>query len=457
MFKPLKAFTKFTFVLILALNGYFSYGQGKFFFNDDVSDKIHFEFINNLIIIPLEINNVTLSFILDTGVSRPILFNLTERDSLDLKDIQTFYLRGLGGDGKLKALKSSYNRFKIGNAVSTNQDLYVVYDKTINFTSRLGVLIHGIIGYDVFKDFVVEINYNSKYIRLHKPNSFRPKSSKKWKTLPINIHRRKPYLDAKVTIDMIERPVKLLIDTGSSDALWLFEDKEGGLIPNKDLIFLDYLGKGLSGSVYGKRSKVKLFALSDFSLKDVNVAFPDSISINLDKVYKGRNGSIGSGVLKRFNLFFDYTNKKLHLKKNGFFREPFTYNNSGIVLEHNGSMFVKEEIDVPILGSYNSKTSGDADAVQINLSINYNMSLKPTYKIVEVRLSSNAYVAGLRVGDILIDINAKQAYNFKLAEINKILHGKTGKGVRLKIEREGEIMVFKFKLDNALKKNEPSN
>jgi hypothetical protein len=222
-----------------------------------VSDKTHFEFINNLIIIPLEINNVTLSFVLDTGVSRPILFNLTERDSLDLKDTKTFYLHGLGGDGKLRALKSSYNRFKIGNAVSTNQDLFVVYDKTINFSSRLGVLVHGIIGYDVFKDFVVEINYKSKYIRFYKPSSFRPKSSKKWKTLPIDIHRRKPYLDAEVTIDTIVKPVKLLIDTGSSDALWLFEDKEGNLEPKKDLFFIDYLGKGLSGSVYGKRSKLK--------------------------------------------------------------------------------------------------------------------------------------------------------------------------------------------------------
>ena len=455
MFKPLKVITRYTIFLIVFVNCWSTSAQGNFFFNDDVSEKIHFEFINNLIIIPLKINNVTLSFLLDTGVSRPILFNLTERDSLDLKDIQTFYLRGLGGDGKLKALKSSYNRFKIGNAVSTNQDLYVVYDKTINFTSRLGVLVHGIIGYDVFKDFVVEINYNSKYIRLHKPTSFRPKSSKKWKTLPIIIHRRKPYLEAEVTIDSIEKHVKLLIDTGSSDALWLFEDKGAGLIPKKDLVFVDYLGKGLSGSVYGKRSKVKRFALSDFNLKDVNVAFPDSLSINVAKVYKGRNGSIGSGILKRFNLFFDYTNKKLYLKKNGFFREPFTYNNSGIVLEHNGSMFVKEEIDLPAVGAYNSKES--RNAVQINFSINYNISLKPMYKIVEVRPSSNAYETGLRVEDILIGINGKQAYNFKLAEITKILHGKTGKSIRLKIEREGEIMVFKFKLDDAFKKNEPSN
>lgn len=438
-------------MLILATNVYFSYAQGKFFFSDDVSEKINFEFINNLIIIPLEINNVKLSFLLDTGVSRPILFNLTGRDSLELKDSEIFYLRGLGGEGTLKALKSRYNRFKIGDAVSTNQELYVITDETINFTSRLGVLVHGIIGYDIFKDFIVEINYKSEYIRLHKPEAFHLKSSKKWKTLPINIHRRKPYLNAVVSLDSIARPVKLLIDTGSTDALWLFESKKAGLIPNEDLVFEDYLGKGLSGSVYGKRSKVNSFTLSDFNLKEVNVAYPDSLSIDITKVYQGRNGSIGSEILKRFHLYVDYSNKKLHLKKNGFYKDLFTYNNSGIVLEHNGSMFVREEIEVPFLGSQKSEESNTA--VQINVSINFNLSLKPVYKIVEVRPSSNAYRSGVRAGDILLDINGKHAYNFKLAEINEFFHGKVGKRIVLKIEREGEINVFRFKLENPFKKN----
>ena len=66
---------------------------------------------------------------------------------------------------------------------------------------------------------MVDINYNSKYIRRHKPTSFRPKSSRKWKTLLIIMHRRKPYLNAEITIDSIKKPVKLLIDTESSDAL----------------------------------------------------------------------------------------------------------------------------------------------------------------------------------------------------------------------------------------------
>ncbi len=451
----MKPINKYILLCLMVLSCLFAIAQNDFFLNKDESERINFEFASNLIIIPVSINGVTLSFILDTGVSRPILFNLSERDSLDLKNTVTFYLHGLGGEGKLKALKSTHNAIKLGNALSTNKDLYVVFDKTINFTPRLGVLVHGIIGYDIFKDFVVEINYNSKFIRLHKPNSFKPKSSKKWRTVPIKIYRKKPYVDAKVVIDSNETIVKLLVDTGSSDALWLFENKLDGLTPKKDLFFIDYLGKGLSGSIYGKRSKTKSFELSDFKLSDVNVAFPDTTSINPARVYKERNGSLGGEILRRFNLFFDYSNEKIYLKKNSYYKELFTYNNSGIILEHNGNMFVKEQIRIP--SSNNNGTKNKDNAIHIDYSINYILALKPTYKIVEVRKSSNAYISGLREGDILISINGKPAYNFKLPHINKFFHGKTGKTIRLKIERNGESMLFRFKLDDAFKKNEPSN
>lgn len=429
--------------------------QDNFFLKDKVSDKIHFEFASNLIIIPLEINGVTLSFVLDTGVRKAILFNLSERDSLDLKNTKTFYLHGLGGDGRIEALKSTHNKFRIGEAVCNNKDLYVVFDKAINFTPRLGVLVHGIIGYDIFKDFVVEINYNSKYIRLHRPDAFKPKSSKKWKTLPIVIHQNKPYLDADIAITEEIKQVKLLIDTGSSDALWLFEDKNEGIIPNKDMFFNDYLGQGLSGSVYGIRSKVKNFTLSAFNLNNVNVAFPDSVSIDVAKIHKERNGSVGGDILKRFNWFFDYNNNQIHFKKNDLFKDPFTYNNSGIVLEHHGTMFVREQIKVPPRTSYSERDH--SNAVKIDFAISHIMVLKPTYKIIELRTSSNAYASGLRVGDILIGINGKPAYDYKLSQINMIFHGKTGKTIRLKVERNGETMTYKFKLDNAFKKSEPSN
>ncbi len=450
----LKYTLRYIIICFIALISFGVMAQGSFKFDKDISQKIRFERISNLIIFPVEINGVMLSFALDTGVSKPILFNLTEKDALSLRNAETFYLHGLGADGKIEALRSKHNTFRIGNAVIENQDLYVVFDRDISFTPRLGVLVHGIIGYDIFKDYVVEVNYSSKYIRLYRPSTFKSKLSKRWAKVPLTIHKKKPYIDTEVTIKDETKRVKLLIDTGSSDALWLFEDLKNGLVPNKDLVFEDFLGMGLSGSVYGKRSKVTYFELSNFKLNDVNVAFPDSLSIDITRVYRERNGSLGGDILKRFNLFFDYKNKELHLKKNSLYNKPFTYNNSGIVLEHHGVMFVKERIKLPSTGNYNKKNSHNA--VQIDFSLDYRMSLKPAYKIVEIRMSSNAYKVGLRVGDILIAINSKPAYNYELSEINDIFHGETGKTIRLRIERNGIDMPFKFKLDDAFKKIESS-
>jgi hypothetical protein len=448
---------RLTYLILLCLcwNSWSIIAQGQFLLKDKVSQKITFEFAANLIVIPVEVNGVELSFVLDTGVSKPILFNLTENDSLDLKNTKTFYLHGLGADGKIEAIKSSYNRFKIGDAVGSNQDVYVVFDSDINFTPRLGVVVHGIIGYDIFRDFVVEINYRSKYIRLHKPDLFKPKLSKKWQSIPLEIRNNKPYLNARVTLGNSSEDVKLLMDTGSSDALWLFENKEKGLMPNDSLFFRDYLGKGLSGSVYGKRSKVKSFQLSNYKLTDVNVAYPDSLSVDVNKIHKGRNGSVGGDILKRYNMYVDYNNEKLYIKKNNYYKKPFTYNNSGIVLEHNGSMFVNERIKVPSTGSYND--THNPNAIKIDVSISHRMLLKPMYRIVELRRSSNAYASGLRIGDILLGINGKEVFNMKLNQINEILFGKTGKPIRLKVERYGEVKIFKFKLDDAFKRNEPSN
>ena len=102
----------------------FSFSQGKFIIqNNKQSDKIKFKLINNIIAIPVEINGVTLSFLLDTGVSKPIIFNfLNVSDTLKIKNTETISLRGLGEGESVDALKSKRNIIKIGDAINLNQD-----------------------------------------------------------------------------------------------------------------------------------------------------------------------------------------------------------------------------------------------------------------------------------------------------------------------------------------------
>ena len=74
------------------------------------------------------------------------------------------------------------------------------------------------------------------------------------KTFPLQFYRNKPYIEAKVRLDTIGNKftdVKLLIDTGGSEAIWLFEDSKKEIKTPKKF-FSDILGEGLSGTIYGK-------------------------------------------------------------------------------------------------------------------------------------------------------------------------------------------------------------
>lgn len=443
----------FSVILLLFTLSNFSFSQGKFTIqNKNRSDKVKFKFINNLIVIPVEINGVELSFLLDTGVSKPIIFNfLNVSDTLKIKDTEKIYLRGLGEGESVEALKSRNNIFKIGDAIKLNQDLFAIYNANLNFAPRLGVPVHGILGFDLFKDLIVEINYSSKFIRLTEPQKFRYKDCKKCERLNLEFYNNKPYINAAVKINNKHIPVKLLIDSGGSDALWLFEDDSLGIISHKKS-FDDFLGHGLSGSVYGKRSRIDEFSIKSFTLKNANVAYPDASSISFAKRFKGRNGSLAGNILKRFNIIMDYQKAMITFKKNNYFKEKFSYNKSGIEMAHNGVRFVKErELSSKDDNTNGIRTNEAQNSTRIVLDTRYKLSLKPAYAIVELRTDSPAHRAGLNLGDIILSINGKPAHNYTLQQLTLLFYGDEGKRIRLRVDRNGLIQTYSFHLEDVFK------
>ena len=446
-------------IILLSLHGN-AYAQGNFILKNKASShKIKFELINNLIVFPVEVNGVELSFLLDTGVSKPIIFNsLQGIDKLQVNDSERIFLRGLGGGKPVEAIKSRKNLLKIGEALNVNQTLYVIFDTSMDFAPRLGVPVHGIMGYDIFKDFVVELNYSAKYIKLHDPKQYKAKACKKCEFLNLDFYNLKPYLNAEIDIENIRIPVKLLIDTGGSDALWLFEDSEKGITFKDNNYFEDFLGNGLSGSIYGKRSKIAKLHLKKFVFENVNVAYPDSSSIHYARKFVDRSGSISGELLKRFNLIFDYKAGTLSIRKNGNFKTPFSYNKSGISIEYGDVRLVKEK-DRGGFSDGRNHTSGNqaSDNIPIIVVTTYKYSFKPAFTIVELRNDSPAHKVGIKIEDIILSINNKESHTFTLQEMLRFFYGKDGKRIRLKIDRNGTIMNFVFNLESALKQKSSSN
>ena len=435
----------FTFLFLWC--GYFGFSQDKFVIqNKKGVDKVKFRLINNLIIIPVEVNGVTLSFLLDTGVSKPIIFNfLNVSDTLKIKDTETIYLRGLGGGESVEALKSRNNIFKIGDAIKLSQDLYAVYNVNLNLAPKLGFPVHGIIGFDLFEDLIVEINYAMQTIVMTEPNRFEDKPCKSCQYFGLEFYNKKPYIRAEVEMNQITIPVKLLIDSGSSDALWLFENDSLGLKPSRGF-FIDFLGHGLNGSIYGKRSKVDQFSLKSFRLKYVNVSYPNREYIHFAQKIENRNGSLGGNILKRFNVIFHYKKRLLTLKKNKLFNEKFSYNKSGIELSHAGTRLVKEvdnsrPKDSKGLSSYEAQNT-----LVIKTSVKYKLELRPAFVIVELRANSPAEIAGLQKGDMLLSINGKDTKQFSLQQITQMFYGDNEKKIKLKVDRDGRELTFSFLL-----------
>lgn len=410
----------FIFALLLNLS---CFSQAAYKMNSNKkSSKIGFQLISNLIIIPVEVNNIKLSFLLDTGIRKPIVFNFIKNsDSLKVLNTEKTYLKGLGDEGLIEALKSSRNKFKIADIVNYNQIFYAIFNSSINFTPKLGVPVHGIIGSDFFKDFVVEINYSKRFIKLTKHEDYKFKVCKKCEVFNLEFHNDKPYLNAQTVIDGKEIPVKLLIDSGSSGALWLFEEDSIG-IKVGDNYFKDFLGFGLSGIIYGKRTKIEAFKMKSFIIEKPKVAFPDSSIVANFKTIKNRNGSLGGEILKRFRATINYKESKIILKKNGLFNAPFEYNKSGVIIEHAGIKWVTEKDIDAAPYSYGRSTTNNQVRINAIYSPKTKLVIKPLFNIANVRPNSPAAKAGLRKGDIIISIGSSELSNITLQEVLEKFH-----------------------------------
>lgn len=410
---------------------------------------IPFEFINNLIFIPVVINGEELTFLLDTGVEQTILFSLDEKEEVRLFNLEKLKLKGLGSREAIDSYKSSKNKVQIKDMVDFNHEIYIILDQDFNFSSQVGIPVNGILGYNFFKKHIVEIDYDRKKIIVydHTHKKILKKLQKKFTKDSITIEEMKPYCISNIKVGNVQIPSKLLIDTGNSDAVWIFTNKTNKIrLPS--ISIEDYLGRGFSGNVYGRRARIQSFEFGKKTFDFPLVTFPDSVSVKSVNFVSNRVGSVGSEIISRFTVVFDYLNRCIYTKPNSKLNLPFQFNMSGIEVEHSGLEWVKETI--PDKQGQGIKVYSDLSERNLQNSLKIRFTLKPIFKVASVRPGSDAEKNGVRVGDRIMKVNHHSAHGYTIETINELLKSEEGRIIELEVERDGKTYKFKFQLKKII-------
>ncbi|WP_137905442.1 PDZ domain-containing protein [Chryseobacterium sp. 2VB] len=434
---------KFRLFLLGLLLSIFVSAQNTFELINTKKAVIPFQFINNLIFIPINVNGADLTFLLDTGVSEAILFSL-ENKEVKLSNIEKVKFSGLGGSLSIDGLKSERNIGKIGDAiVNTSMSLYIIIDEEFNISPHVGIPVNGVIGYHFFKDHPIYIDYTSKKITVYENTALLEKKIRRFEEFPITIEKNKPYLHADVEMTNEKKDSKLLIDLGNSDALWLFPTLIKNFVYNRPNID-DFLGRGFNGDIYGKRSRIHNFYLGNFKFEKPLTAMPDEFSIQHVNLVENRKGSIGSEIMRRFTVVFDYPNQKLYLKKNRNFDDPFHFNMSGLDFRQDGLEWHQDKINI--------ETQKSAKVVNevYKEAFRYKFSLKPIFSIAGVRKDSPAYEAGLKKDDKILSINGERTADMTLEKIMELMKSSEGRNITMIIQRKNEELTFRFMLEDPI-------
>lgn len=350
---------------------------------------IGFRLVKNLIVIPMTINEKgPFNFLLDTGIGVCLITNPSLIDSLHLTGLRKMKITGFGQGNELSASVASGVTLQLGKAVAHSMNVIILNEDLLELSETLGMPVHGLIGYDFFDSFIVEIRYAAQRIVIRKPSSeYVPEKST---VIPISIEDRKPYIISDVELDgKLYTALKLIVDTGAGHAISL-ESYEGKPFSVPDKNIKANLGVGLLGPIHGHIGRVQRVQIGKYLLQDVVSSFPEYQEVIKRSGFPDRDGNLGNPIFKKFHVTFDYGRKRMYLRPSSLYKEPFEHDMSGLEL---------------------TTRAPDFKRILVN----------------RVEENSAADSAGLQVSDEILSINFRPVREISMEEINAMFSSRPGR------------------------------
>lgn len=338
--------------------------------------RVPFEMNGNSLFLQVRLNGSgPLWFVLDTGAAITVLNSTTVR-SLNLRTGRSGSVRGAGGD--VQTTQITGVTFDVGGAAL--KDLSVAALSLAQIENTVGRAIDGILGAEFFKRYVVEIDYETKELAIHEPAGYA--YAGRGESLPLSFQHNHPHVRAQVVLP--GRPPlegEFVIDAGSNLQLILLPSfiERHKLRDSLPLTRTTY-GRGVGGEIPLPVGRAESVRIGGFTLQRPVTAFPAGGTFGT----AGKAGNIGTAILRRFKVVFDYSRGRVHLEPAKNFSDPFEFDMSGLGLVSEGPSF-------------------------------------SVFKVSRVLPDSPASEAGLREGDEIVSVAGRPVAGTRLAELRERL------------------------------------
>jgi len=349
--------------------------------SDSSSISIPFELVNRHIVVKVQVNESRpLSFVFDTGAQAAII-NLDLARKLELKLTGNVRVGGAGPTVETGAFVQQASFTVVGlNGFSQPVRLALPLNK---LQPKAGHDFDGIIGGDLIKEFVVEVDYQSRSLKFHNKESFTYTGP--GQSIAIELVHGHPILNAEVTpVGRKSLAGRFVLDLGSGLALVLhgpFVDQQRLLGPDLKTI-RSIGGLGAGGKTTGRIGRVAELKIGPYSINSPITLFSQDVA----GAFAGSSltGNIGAQIAGKFRIFLDYGRSRIILEPTKTFREPFDRAFSGLSLVAEGKDY-------------------------------------RTFRVSEILEDSPASKAGIQPNDTIASIDGVPAEQLSLSRLNEML------------------------------------
>jgi hypothetical protein len=245
-----------------------------------------------LVVLPVVINDsIQVNLVLDTGCRNLVLFGKRFQKLFQTEPTQKVQFSGLGDGSPIHGKLSLNNKVSIQAVIGENIPLVIVPHQNLFGTFAN---IHGVIGYDIFIKFEVELDHAQQRI------TFRPAAtselSSEYEKIPLVIDDSRPLIKSQVFFENNDGHLcDLMLDTGSTLGLLMkTTDLTKFPVGNARKV----LGRGFNGNVMGTETIAMKVILNTFEILGITAGITQSDWHNY--------ASVGMDVLKNYTVVLNY-------------------------------------------------------------------------------------------------------------------------------------------------------